>query len=143
MRHHHANWCQGELKLLVLRPAAAVPFGCLGAATPAGRPRYIVLLPITHTHPTGDTVGIEISRRVKLASDLDDTPNWVIVSEHRINEWPNANVSTLRGLADELNFYRAAVAKLLRMHAVLSTQIHQTDHRGSVDHCADDGLPAV
>ena len=71
---------------------------CLIAATdPAFRPRYVVLLPITHTPPAGDTAGIEIPARVKLALGLDDAPSWVIVSEHNIDEWPNAGLSSLPG----------------------------------------------
>ena len=71
---------------------------CLIAATdPAARPRYVVLLPITHTPPAGDSVGIEIAARVKEALGLDDTPSWVIVSEHNIDEWPNAGLSPLPG----------------------------------------------
>ena len=74
---------------------------CLIAATdPAIRPRYVVLLPITHTRPIGDTVGIEIPARVRQALGLDDAPGWVIVSEHSIDEWPNAGLSPLPGRPD-------------------------------------------
>ena len=55
---------------------------CLVAATDAlVRPRHVVLLPITHTPPSGDTVGIEIPAKVKQAIGLDDAPSWVIVSK--------------------------------------------------------------
>jgi hypothetical protein len=57
------------------------------------RPRYVVLLPITQTPPSGETVGIEIPTRVKQAIGLDDAPSWVIVSEHNIDEWPNSGLS--------------------------------------------------
>ena len=78
---------------------------CLIAATdPAVRPRYVVLLPITHTPPGHDTVGIEIPARVKQALGLDDTPSWVIVSEHNIDEWPNAGLSPLPGLPDVFSY---------------------------------------
>ena len=52
-----------------------------------------MLLPITHTPPAGDTAGIEIPARVGQALGLDDTPSRVIVSEHNIDEWPNAGLS--------------------------------------------------
>lgn len=69
---------------------------CLVAATDnAIRPRYVVLLPITHTAPSGDTVGIEIPLKVKQAIGLDDAPSWVIVSEHNIDEWPNGGLSPI------------------------------------------------
>jgi hypothetical protein len=49
---------------------------CLVAASdPATTPRFVVLLPITHTAPTGDTVGIEIPPRVRQALGLDDAPS--------------------------------------------------------------------
>ncbi len=74
---------------------------CLIAATdPAVFPSYVVLLAITHTPPTEETVGIEISARVRQALSLDDTPSWVIVSEYNIDEWPNAGLSPLPGRPD-------------------------------------------
>ena len=78
---------------------------CLIAATdPAVRPRYVVLLPITHTSPAGDAAGIEIPARVKQALGLDDAPSWVIVSKHSIDEWPNAGLSPLPGLPDVFTY---------------------------------------
>lgn len=71
---------------------------CLVAASDSAmRPRFVVLLPITHTPPAGDTVGIEIPPKVKQAIGLDDTPSWVIVSEHNIDEWPNGGLSPVPG----------------------------------------------
>jgi len=73
---------------------------CLVAASDsATRPRYVVLLPITHTSPSGDTIGIEIPTKVKQAIGLDDVPSWVIVSEHNIDEWPNGGLSPVPGKA--------------------------------------------
>ena len=67
---------------------------CLVAATDAlVRPRYVVLLPITHTKPSGTTVGVELPVKVKRAIGLDDAPAWGIVSEHNIDEWPNGGLS--------------------------------------------------
>lgn len=71
---------------------------CLVAATDrATRPRYVVLLPITHRAPTGATVGVEIPTKVKQAIGLDDAPSWVIVSEHNVDEWPNGGLSPVPG----------------------------------------------
>jgi hypothetical protein len=70
---------------------------------PLGRNRYsgtaalVVLLPITHTPPEGATAGIEIPSKVKQALGLDDAPSWVIVSEHNVDEWPNAGLSPIQG----------------------------------------------
>lgn len=77
------------------------PPACLVAATDStARPRYVVLLPITHTPPSGNTVGIEIPMKVKQAIGLDDAPSWVIVSEHNVDEWPNGGLSPVPGQAE-------------------------------------------
>lgn len=71
---------------------------CLVAATdPATSPRFVVILPITHTRPDKDTVGIEIPAKVREALGLDDAPSWVIVSEHNVDEWPNGGLAPLPG----------------------------------------------
>ena len=71
---------------------------CLVAATdPAASPRFVVILPITHAPPIGDTVGVEIPARVREALGLDDAPSWVIVSEHNVDEWPNGGLAPLPG----------------------------------------------
>jgi hypothetical protein len=76
---------------------------CLVAATePAASPRFVVILPITHTPPDSDTpdgktVGVEIPATVRAALGLDDAPSWVIVSEHNVDEWPNAGLAPLPG----------------------------------------------
>jgi len=71
---------------------------CLVAASDAAStPRFVVILPITHTPPAGDTVGIEIPAKVKTAIGLDAAPSWVIVSEHNVDEWPNAGLAAVPG----------------------------------------------
>lgn len=78
---------------------------CLVAASDSkARPRYVVLLPITHTPPAGDTVGVEIPAKVKRAIGLDDEPSWVIVSEHNIDEWPNGGLSPIPGRPTEFSY---------------------------------------
>lgn len=73
------------------------PTCIVAASDSAARPRYVVLLPITHVPPSGTTVGIEIPAKVKQAIGLDDEPSWVIVSEHNIDEWPNGGLSPIPG----------------------------------------------
>ena len=71
---------------------------CLVAASDSlTSPRYVVLLPITHSPPDADTVGIEIPAKVKQAIGLDGARSWVIVSEHNVDEWPNAGLSPIPG----------------------------------------------
>jgi hypothetical protein len=71
---------------------------CLVAASDnRANPRYVVLLPITHSPPTGDTIGIEIPPKVKQSIGLDDERSWIIVSDHNIDEWPNAGLTPIPG----------------------------------------------
>lgn len=71
---------------------------CLVAASDsASAPRFVVILPITHTPPTGSTVGVEIPPKVQRAIGLDDAPSWVIVSESNVDEWPNGGLSPVPG----------------------------------------------
>jgi hypothetical protein len=71
---------------------------CLVASSDATvSPRFVVILPITHTRPKGETIGLEIPAKVREALGLDDAPCWVIVSEHNVDEWPNAGLAPLPG----------------------------------------------
>ena len=71
---------------------------CLVAATDAAAsPRFVVILPITHTRPDKDTVGVEIPPKVAKAVGLDEAANWVIVSEYNVDEWPNPGLAPIPG----------------------------------------------
>ena len=71
---------------------------CLVAASDAAAsPRFVVILPITHSAPSGDTVGVEIPPAVSASLGLDDARSWVIVSEHNVDEWPNAGLQPVPG----------------------------------------------
>jgi hypothetical protein len=71
---------------------------CLVAAMDSSAsPRFVVILPITHTRPVEKTVGVEIPAKVRRALGLDDAPSWLIVSEHNVDEWPNAGLAPLPG----------------------------------------------
>lgn len=60
-------------------------------------PRFVVILPITHTAPGKDSVGIEIPAKVRQAIGLDDAPSWIITSEHNVDEWPNGGLAPVPG----------------------------------------------
>ena len=63
---------------------------CLIAASDAtANPRFVVILPITHSRPRAGTAAVEIPRKVCAAIGLDGAASWVIVSEHNVEEWPN------------------------------------------------------
>jgi hypothetical protein len=73
------------------------PACLIAAMDAAASPRFVVILPITHAPPGGDTVGVEIPPRVRQALGLDDAPSWVIVSEHNVDEWPNGGLAPVPG----------------------------------------------
>ena len=73
------------------------PTCLLAASDSVTKPRFVVILPITHSPPSGETVGIEIPPRVRQAIGLDDAPCWVIISEHNVDEWPNGGLAPLPG----------------------------------------------
>ena len=78
---------------------------CLVAASDSTTlPRFVVILPITRTAPAEDTVGIEIPPRVRQAIGLDDAPSWVIVSEHNVDEWPNAGLAPIPGRPEVFSY---------------------------------------
>ncbi len=54
-------------------------------------------MPITHTRPDEHTLGVEIPARVRNALGLDDSPCWVIVSDHNVDEWPNGGLAPVPG----------------------------------------------
>lgn len=78
---------------------------CLVAASDSSvSPRFVVILPITHTPPGKDVVGIEIPLKVKQALGLDDLPSWIIVSEYNVDEWPNGGLSPVPGRSDIFSY---------------------------------------
>lgn len=78
---------------------------CLVAASDSSlRPKFVVILPITHAPPDDDTVGIEIPAKVKQALGLDEAPSWVIVSEYNVDEWPNGGLAPLPGRPDVFSY---------------------------------------
>jgi hypothetical protein len=69
----------------------------VAASDKAAKPRFVVLLPITHKQPEGNTVGIEIPAHVKQAIGLDEARSWVVISEHNVDEWPNGGIAPVPG----------------------------------------------
>ena len=86
------------------RERTARPTCLVAASDDRARPRFVVLLPITHSPPDAGTVAIEIPARVRAAIGLDDAPSWVVVSEHNVDEWPNAGVAPLPGKPGEFAY---------------------------------------
>jgi hypothetical protein len=76
----------------------------VAASDSQAEPRFVVLLPITHTPPEADTIGIEIPVWVKQAIGFDDAPSWVIVSEYSVDEWPKGGLSAVLGKPNEFSY---------------------------------------
>lgn len=49
----------------------------------------VLYLPISHTPPEDDEAGIELPADVKRKAGLDDSPQWILVSEYNLDVWPN------------------------------------------------------
>ncbi len=71
---------------------------CLAVATDSEiDPQVVVILPVTHSKPSGMTIGVEIPLPIRRALGLDSEPCWVIVTEFNIDEWPPAGIAPLPG----------------------------------------------
>ena len=80
------------------------PACLIATSDSSSRPRFVVILPITHSPPAGDTIGIQIPPRVRQAVGLDGEPCWVIVSEHNVDEWPNAGLQPVPGRPEVFSY---------------------------------------
>jgi hypothetical protein len=97
---------------------------CLVAATDSTvSPRFVVILPITHSRPDADSMGIEIPPKVRRALGLDEARNWIIVSEHNVDEWPNGGLSPVPGRGDDYSYgfippglFALVKARFLELH---------------------------
>ncbi len=99
---------------------------CLVAASDnVARPRFVVLLPITHSAPVHPTIGIEIPAKVKQFLGLDDAPSWVIISDHNVDEWPNGGLSPVPGKADVFSYGFLPPALFAQIKAGFLDLIHQ------------------
>ena len=71
---------------------------CVAVATDSDiDPRLVLILPISHSRPTGKDVGVEIPAAVRRQLGLDDEPCWVIVSDSNVDDWPNPGITPLPG----------------------------------------------
>lgn len=75
---------------------------CIVVATDSqAKPRHVLLLPITHSRPREEDSAIEIPPKVRQALGLDDEPAWIVISEHNVDEWPNAGLAQVPGKPGE------------------------------------------
>jgi hypothetical protein len=55
----------------------------------------VILLPISHSPPIGEQIGIEIPVKVQKHLGLDGNKSWVFVSECNIDSWPSPDLRSL------------------------------------------------
>jgi hypothetical protein len=60
-------------------------------------PRLVLILPITHSRPSGETAAIEIPSAVAEHLGLDDVRSWIVISEANVDFWPNAGLAPIPG----------------------------------------------
>ena len=60
-------------------------------------PQLVLILPITHSKPKSETVGIEIPQRVAEHLGLDAARSWIVISEGNVDFWPNAGLAPVPG----------------------------------------------
>ena len=78
---------------------------CLVAALDSDAdPRFVVVLPITHSRPRDGVKGIEIPARVCEHLGLDADRSWVIVSEFNVDDWPNAGLAPVPGRTKKFSY---------------------------------------
>lgn len=89
----------------------------------ASDPRFVAILPITHSEPKGRTAGVEIPPRVCEHLGLDGERSWVVVSEFNVDDWPNAGLSPVPGRRGQFAYgflpprlFAAIKAKFLDIH---------------------------
>lgn len=74
------------------RPACLVV-----ASDPLTLPRFVVILPITYSPPSGSDVAVEMPVKFKTAIGLDDARSWIVVSDFNVDRWPNAGLAPVPG----------------------------------------------
>jgi hypothetical protein len=60
-------------------------------------PQLVLILPITHWRPTGETTGIEVPPMVADHLGLDAARSWIVISEANVDFWPNAGLAPIPG----------------------------------------------
>jgi hypothetical protein len=58
-------------------------------------PQLVVIVPITHSPPTGVTVGMEIPGDIAKTLGLDAARSWIVISEANVDYWPNAGLGAI------------------------------------------------
>jgi hypothetical protein len=60
-------------------------------------PQLVLILPITHSRPSGETIAVEIPLTVAEHIGLDDARSWIVISEANVDFWPNAGLAPVPG----------------------------------------------
>ena len=91
LREHRAGREDGTKD----RPCAIV----LTSRADAGETQVLVV-PVTHSRPDGDTAALELPLSVKQHLGLDTERSWVVLSESNLFDWPGPDLRPLDDRGD-------------------------------------------
>lgn len=83
----------------------------------------VVLIPITHSAPNGETVGIEIPAAARRLLGLDDERCWAIISEFNVDHWPSAGLSRVPGKRGAFAYGLMPLGTFRKLRSGLTRQI--------------------
>jgi hypothetical protein len=75
------------------RPCAVV----LAITQPSSGALRVMVAPITHTPPSGDSTARELPPRIAQHLGLDGARSWIVTSEVNVFTWPGPDVRAARG----------------------------------------------
>ena len=103
------------------------PACIMAAVEHADQKIEVVLIPITHAEPKGETVGVEIPAAVRKVLGLDDSRCWAIVSEYNVDDWPSAGLSRVPGKRSAFKYGLMPLGIFRKLRSALASQI-ETRH---------------
>ena len=72
------------------------PCAVLLAVTNDAGDQQVIVLPITHTPPSGPTVALEIPASTKRRLKLDDERSWIVLTEANRFTWPGPDLRPMK-----------------------------------------------
>jgi mRNA-degrading endonuclease toxin of MazEF toxin-antitoxin module len=97
--------------------------------------KRVLIVPITHTPPSNDSLSYEIPSQVKQYLNLDDERSWVILSEANIDVWPSPDLRPIPNNRSSME-YGLLPQKMLNamrnivLNAILEKSFTTTDREG-------------
>lgn len=92
------------------RPCAVV----LAMAQGPAEELRVMVAPITHTPPSGDTRAREVPPKVAQHLGLDEARSWIVTSEVNVFTWPGPDLRVARGKDFAFGYLPRALARQMR-----------------------------